>query len=160
VPKPRPEGESEAEAAAAARKLALDLLARREHARAELARKLASRGFEATIVEPVLAELAQARLQSDERFAEQFVNARAGRGSGPFKIRMELRERGLDEGLAEAAIAQAECDWYDLAREVRRKRFGAEVPGEFKERARQARFLQARGFDMEQIRAAMGDFDD
>jgi regulatory protein len=160
VPKQRPEGESEAEAAAAARKLALDLLARREHARAELARKLSTRGFEADVIEGVLAALAEARLQSDERFAEQFVSARAERGSGPFKIRMELRERGLDESLAELALEEAGCDWYELAREVRRKRFGTAVPAEFKERARQARFLQTRGFDMEQIRAAMGDFDD
>lgn len=160
MPKLRPEEETVAEAAATARKLALDLLARREHARAELARKLTARGFALDIIEAVLGTLADAGLQSDERFAEQFVNVRVERGSGPFKIRMELRERGLDETLVDLALAEADCDWRELARQVRRKRFGATVPDEFKERARQARFLQTRGFDMEHIRAAMGDFDD
>ncbi len=159
MPKPKPES-GEAGATASVRKLALDLLARREHARAELERKLTSRGFEPEVIGPVLAALAEAGLQSDARFAEQFVNARVERGSGPFKIRMELRERGLEEALADSALDAAGCDWRELARQVRRKRFGTALPDAFKERARQARFLQARGFDMEQIRAAMGDFDD
>ena len=60
----------------------------------------------------------------------------------------------------ETALDAAAEDWVAVARETRRKRFGAAGPADFHERARQARFLQYRGFTSEQIRAALGPGDD
>ena len=60
----------------------------------------------------------------------------------------------------DAALEAAAEDWAAIAREVRRKRFGVSPPGDYRERARQARFLQYRGFSAEQIRAALGPGDD
>ena len=58
--------------------------------------------------------------------------------------------------MAAAALADAGTDWPELARAVREKRFGAGAPADFRERARQARFLQYRGFTADQVRQALG----
>jgi regulatory protein len=135
---------------------AVRLLARREHSRAELARKLGRRGIPGDLVEATLDALGARRLQSDTRYAETLVASRIGRGQGPVRIRRELAEQGVSGDEIEAALAAADADWYELARETRRRRFGAEPPADWNERARQARFLEYRGFSGEQIRAALG----
>ena len=135
---------------------AVRLLARREHSRAELERKLKTRGAPPDLVAEARAGLAGRKLQSDERYAESLVTSRIGRGQGPVRIRRELSEQGIDAAGIEAALAAADPDWFALARETRRRRFGAEAPAEWKERARQARFLEYRGFSGEQIRHALG----
>jgi regulatory protein len=141
--------------AAACERAGLELLARREHSRRELERKLAARGFAPEVVAAVLADLEESGALKDARFAESFVRARAARGQGPERIRAELRERGVADARAEEALAAADVDWLATARAVRAKRFGAEPPRDYAERARQARFLQYRGFDGAQIRAAL-----
>lgn len=135
---------------------AVRLLARREHSRAELERKLKTRGAPPELVAEALAGLAGRKLQSDDRYAESLVTSRIGRGQGPVRIRRELSEQGIDAAGIEAALAASDPDWFALARETRRRRFGAEAPAEWKERARQARFLEYRGFSGEQIRHALG----
>lgn len=134
---------------------AVRLLARREHSRAELNRKLAARGIEPGLIGEVLDALARRRLQSDERYAESLIASRIGRGQGPVRIRRELAERGVDPALVEAAIENAGADWPQLARKTRSRRFGAEIPTDWNERGRQARFLEYRGFTGEQIRFAL-----
>jgi regulatory protein len=134
---------------------ALGLLARREHSRLELARKLRQRGMAGADLEQVLDELAAARLLSDTRFAEEYARSRASRGYGPLRIRAELRERGIDDAGIQAALAELGEDWCQQARAARQRRFGAESPVDLKERARQSRFLQQRGFSPEQIRQAL-----
>lgn len=140
---------------------AVRLLARREHSVFELRTKLCSRGYPKTHVETALEELQRQRLLSDERFTEVFVAGRSGRGEGPVKIRAELGQRGVAEELIRRYLDGAGLDWRRLAGEVRERRFGAAEPREYRERARQAQFLQRRGFAMEHIRAALkGDIDD
>jgi regulatory protein len=134
---------------------ALGLLARREHSRLELARKLRQRGMGGADLEQVLDELAAARLLSDTRFAEEYARSRVSRGYGPLRIRAELRERGIDDAGIQAALEELGEDWYQQARAARQRRFGAEPPADLKERARQSRFLQQRGFSPEQIRQAL-----
>jgi len=77
-----------------ARKKAMDLLARREHARGELERKLAAAGFDADIAADVLQRLADEGLQSDRRFVESFVQSRINQGKGPLRIHADLGQRG------------------------------------------------------------------
>lgn len=139
------------------RKRALDLLARREHAPAELAQKLRKRDYAADDIAAVLADLVTEDLLSPVRYAEAVVNARIARGQGPVRIRAELAHVQVDGTTIERAMAEAGQDWFALAAEVRRKRFGAELPHDYKARARQMRFLQRRGFDFDCIRAAMGE---
>ena len=133
----------------------MDLLARRDHSRLELDRKLTKRGFERAIVEHVLEDLIRDRLLEEDRFVESFIRGRLRKGQGPVRIRGELAQRGIADASVSTALAEADCDWTALAAEVRAKRFGAEAPADFKERARQAKFLQYRGFESEQIRAAL-----
>lgn len=137
----------------------MDLLARREHARQELAAKLRARSMPADLVESVLDDLARENLLSDARFAEAFVASRMGRGQGPVRIRMELAQKGIVSEAIEAALEKAAPDWAELAAAARRKRFGGKPPGDFRERARQARFLQYRGFATEHISRALGNDD-
>ncbi|HXG29644.1 MAG TPA: regulatory protein RecX [Nevskiales bacterium] len=135
---------------------ALRLLARREHSTLELERKLLQRGYSPELIESTLSGLAAEGLLSETRYAGEWVRSRIARGQGPAKIRTELRHRGLTDAQIRQALAAAEVDWGRLAAEVRRKRFGAALPASLVERARQTRFLEARGFTAEHIRQALG----
>lgn len=144
------------------RSSALGLLARREHSTGELGKKLASRGFEKEATGMVLDELGRKGLLSDERYVASFIRHHAARGQGPVRIRGGLRESGVSPELIDRLLDEAEVDWVEAARDVRRKKFKGQ-PGTFSERAKQARFLQYRGFSQDHIRAAFGgetgDFD-
>jgi regulatory protein len=137
----------------------MDFLARREHSELELARKLTTRGYAADTVVATLADLVADSLLSNSRFAEAFVHSRVQRGSGPQKIRAELRERGIPDDLIDNSLDTHADSWRELARQVRAKRFGNGQPGDFRERSRQMRFLQQRGFSAEQISRAFQDGD-
>ena len=139
----------------ACRRRAMDLLARREHSRVELQRKLSGRGFEPGLVAQVLDELIRDGLLEETRFVESFIRGRIGKGHGPLRIRGELAQRGIEDTDVSAGLAEADCDWVALAAEVRAKRFGPAAPEDFKERARQAKFLQYRGFEGDHVRAAL-----
>lgn len=134
---------------------ALRLLARREHSELELRNKLAARRrFSDAAITSVLAELVDEGLLSNQRFVEMYVRSRFERGYGPARIQAELRERGIDGDLMEQPLAALSRSWVDAAIRQRHKRFGRQVPDDYRERTRQMRFLQHRGFTGEQIRAA------
>lgn len=139
---------------------ALDLLARREHTRRELERKLAARGFDDGMIGATLDALEESGELAAARFTESFIRARAAKGHGPARIRAELAERGIDREQAAELLRAAGIDWAEIASTVRDKRFGRERPTDFKERARQARFLEYRGFDSGQIGSALRSGDD
>ena len=107
----------------------MDLLARREHSRLELERKLEARGLESGAVAQALDELECDGLLDDGRFAESFVAARARKGQGPVRIRAELRERGVDEADTARGLAEAGADWNEIAARARSKRFGRSCTG-------------------------------
>lgn len=141
------------------RKKAMDLLMRREHAVAELQKKLNTRDYDVDIVAEVVERLANEGLVSDERFTEAFVRYRRNNGYGPRRIQSELRERGVSEKIQVAYLDVGDPQWFEHAALVQRKRFGEGLPEDFKERARQARFLQYRGFTSDQIREVLDGFD-
>ena len=132
------------------RERALRHLARRDHSRAELARKLSAHG-DADEIDAVIERMGELGLQSDTRYAEAFVRGKAGR-FGASRLRSELARRGIDRDLIDEAIA-GECveSEADRARAVLRGRF-TEPPADAREWARQARFLQTRGFAPDLIR--------
>lgn len=134
------------------------LLARREYSRSELGRRLAPHAESAEQVETLLDELAAARLLSNERFAESLVHRRAER-YGAATIRRELRTHGLDDALVRTHVASLERTELERARAVWSRRFGR-PPGSLAERARQTRFLLARGFSAETVRRVLGTEDD
>ncbi|MEA2094497.1 MAG: regulatory protein RecX, partial [Pseudomonadota bacterium] len=116
---------------------ALDLLARREHSEQELSRKLASRGIEVDVIAATISALLAEGLLNNSRFAEAFIHSRFQRGQGPRKIRAELRERGIDDGLIGEYLDDGDTQWRELIEQVRVKRFGPAQPASFRERSRQ-----------------------
>ncbi|MGE0581878.1 MAG: regulatory protein RecX [Steroidobacteraceae bacterium] len=131
------------------------LLARRDYASGELKAKLIDKGHDPAEVEAVVAGFVAQRLIDDARYAERFVAYRAARGQGPVRIRMDLKAAGLPAELIEEALA-AGPDFAALAAAARARKFGARPPGDFRDKARQARFLQYRGFSVDDIRSAFG----
>jgi regulatory protein len=129
----------------------MDLLARREHSLAELRAKLVAREFGPAEIDAALERLVREGLADNSRFVDAFIAFRIRKGQGPIRIRAELVERGIDGETIARALTDAH-DWRALAREVRVRRFGASPPTDFRERARQSRFLEYRGFTGEQIR--------
>ena len=128
------------------RRLAMDLLARREHSRLELARKLHKRFHQYETIEIVLDLLAQDQLLSDKRFTEAYINYRRRAGFGPVKIASELRERGINDALADKFLYQNSEDWRVTAATAMQKKFGANTAIDSKQRLRQYRFMLHRGF--------------
>lgn len=160
--RPRPEAAAAAAQAdeRTVRTTALALLAGRDFGRQELTGRLLRKGYDARVVAGVVQALVDEGLLREARYLEQFISQHARRGHGPVRIRAELREKGVAGDAADAALAQAEPDWVQLARDARRRRFGVSLPGDYRERAKQSRFLQYRGFTSDQIRAALGPDDD
>lgn len=136
------------------RRRALLLLARREHSRFELRRKLQEKGFDLAEINSVINDLAEAGLQSDERFTEAYVKMRIDRGYGPLRIQAELHERGVASELIERFVVNDADFWQGFVQKVRLKKFGAKMPNDFAEQAKQMRYLQYKGFDFAQIQKA------
>ena len=129
------------------RSTAFALLAKREHSRQELKSKLLLYGASPEELEPLLAELTGNDYQSDERMAGMLVRANMRKGRGPTRIQQELKKHHIEAELAEEDIEQV--NWLQQAMELRMRKFGEELPTEQKEKARQVRFLQYRGFDLD-----------
>ena len=141
--------------AAAARGAAVALLARRDFASAELAANLRAKEFDEATAAGVIAELTRQGILDDARFAQNYVAYHAGRGQGPLRIRANLRRLGLAPDAVDMALA-AGPDWRSLAVKVCRAKFGPLPPSSWSQKARQARFLQYRGFSSDHILAATG----
>jgi len=140
------------------RERALRLLTRREHSRAELARKLKAHARPEDDLEALLEDLSRRKLLSDERYAESRAHA-LSRKFGAARIAHELRAKGLDKGLAEQVSGAARATEVERAREVWRRKYRV-APRTREERAKQMRFLQSRGFSFDAIRAAVGHGED
>ncbi len=128
---------------------ALRLLARREHSRAELRRKLSPHLEEDFDLEALLDDFTRRGWLSEERFVEQAVRAKS-RKFGPLKIAHHLREKGIGkEGIA-VALAHSSRDVAEALEAIWKSRFGRR-PTSAAEKSRQVRFLQGRGFALESI---------
>ena len=138
------------------RERALRLLARREHCRAELARKLGQAGFAAEDIAPLLDEFEARNWLSDRRFAESWVADHRAR-AGSVKLAYDLRQRGVSDNVIEAVLSEHRDSEIERAREVWKKKFGA-APADAAEKARQIRFMQSRGFTPDVIRRAINSY--
>lgn len=132
---------------------ALSYLARREHSRLELEKKLAPYAPTPEELSCVLDSLEQHGLLSAGRMVEQVVHARRSK-FGSQRIVNELQQKGIDENLIAAALPHLKETELETARTVWLKKFGAK-PVNAKERAKQIRFLMSRGFTSEIIRQVL-----
>ena len=136
---------------------ALKLLALREHTRLELRRKLTRYTEDADAIAHVLDDFERRGWLSEARALAQTIVARRGR-LGAQRIRRELKEKGHDPAAVAAALPGLRAGDLDAARGVWQKRFGV-APRTLAERAKQVRFLQGRGFELETIKRVIGDAD-
>ena len=134
-----------------ARNKAMDLLARREHSAFELRQKLKLREFDSDAIELALERLQKDNLQSDSRFTESYINHRCNAGLGPIKIVNELRQKGVSDELISQHMSVLSIDWEDQLERQRMKKYGEEIPTDYKQKIKQARFLQNRGFSPESV---------
>lgn len=147
--------------AVAVRRAAMDLLARREHSRVELTRKLRKRGAPPELIDGALQRLAEDGLLSEARYLESYVSSRARAGYGPQRIREELGQRGLQRDGIEQAMQRSDIDWSENLRDVWQRKFRGQLPTDARERAQQGRFLAYRGYSLEMIgRLLRGALDD
>ena len=146
----------------AVRRAAMDLLARREHGRVELTRKLRQRGACPDMIDIALDRLTEEGLLSESRYLESYINYRAGSGYGPLRIREELGQRGLSRGDIEEALRASGFNWQEQLEDTWRRKFAGKLPEDAKERARQGRFLSYRGYTMDMIGRVLSgrEFDD
>lgn len=129
----------------------MDFLARREHSRQELYRKLTQRDFPPEEVEAVLTALQADNLLNEQRFTQAYINMRQQRGYGPMHIGQALRERGVPDSLIQQTLLMNSPDWHAIAAQVLAKKFPHANNADFEQTMKQKRFLQYRGFTMEQI---------
>ena len=137
---------------------ALRYLARRDYTRSELQRKLAPYAEDQSELESLLEDLEKSGSLSEQRFVEQMVHARQGK-YGSLRIAQELRAKGIADELIRSTVTQIKGGELASARTVWTKKFGS-LPTDAKQRAKQMRFLQSRGFSMEVIRRVVQGLDD
>lgn len=129
--------------------IALAALARREYSRLELTAKLEKAGGEPLAIQAVLDDLHRRGWQSDARFSEMVCHVRAPR-FGLQRISQELRQKGIEDALIQESMLELKATEYTRARMVWEKKFGQRAQ-DAKQKAKQMRFLQSRGFSFEVI---------
>ena len=140
------------------RSRALAYLARREHSRIELIQKLDKhRDSEVTgsMLEELMNELEAENFLSDSRCADMLIRNAYAKGHGPIKLFQATRSKGIEQTRITASEEFIGADWFALAAKVREKRFGSDKPEDYRDKAKQARFLVGRGFNQEQIEFAL-----
>ncbi|MTB66155.1 regulatory protein RecX [Providencia sp. wls1943] len=132
---------------------ALFLLSRRDYGKAELFARMKRRMYETNegiideqLIEGVLDKLSEQHFLDDDRVVSLLLQGYARKGYGPLRIKQEMRQKGFAETLVEHHFAELDVDWFEKASEVRSKKFGDEIPTDFKEKGKQIRYLQYRGF--------------
>lgn len=137
-----------------AKNYALWLLGAREHSSKELQQKLARKGYEQQAIDDAIQYLMDLNYLSDERYAEAFSRSKAAKPLGKQRILNELRMKGIPEQMAKQALNSLEVDWFELALELKQRKFGYTVEKDFKARAKQTRYLVYRGFSFDEVKYA------
>ena len=135
------------------RSYAFAVLTRKEYSKKDLIEKLALYAQDREEVIELVEELAQENYQSDRRVAEMVVRSQIRKGKGPNRIKLALQTKSIDKDLAKKDIA--EVDWYEQAYQLKVKKYGTDVATDSKLKAKQIRFLQYRGFEMDAIMKAI-----
>ncbi len=137
---------------------ALAMLARREHTRVEMTRKLSPHAESPEQVEQLLDALAARGWLSETRFAESRAHTLA-RKFGSRKIEYDLRSRGVSAEVVEQMVERSLAQEFENCRAAWQRKFGV-LPQDAAERGRQMRFLAGRGFSAEAVRHVLKAADD
>ena len=131
------------------RAYAFALLAKREHSQKELRDKLERYAINPDEVDVLIQELAEQHYQSDERVAKLVLSSQIRQGKGPRRIAQTLQKKSIDQEYIENDLH--DIDWLEHAYQLKIKKFGLAVSKDQKEIAKQIRYLQYRGYDMDVI---------
>ncbi|OTG64077.1 RecX family transcriptional regulator [Acinetobacter sp. ANC 3903] len=131
------------------RSYAFAVLTRKEYSKADLVEKLALYAMNRDEVIKLVDELATENYQSDQRVAEMLLSSQKRKGKGPNQIKMKLKSKKIDTALIIDELK--ETDWNEQAYQLKVKKFGKTVERDPKLKAKQIRFLQYRGFDLDAI---------
>lgn len=143
------------------------LLAMREHSVKEMVNKLSDKsqsadGFDCAetsdTILAVIDELLEKKYLSDERFTESYIRSRGNRGFGPIKIKAELKNKGVSNTLIQDYLDHGAAVWFDHAKSQYKKKYGDGPIGDYSIWTKRARFMQGRGFTMEQIQVTVPQF--
>lgn len=131
---------------------AMNLLARREYSAQELRQKLSKKSSDLDVITQVIERLIEDGLQSDERFAEAFTKMRLRQGKGSTVVGFELKQKGISPQLIGVYVQSSDTQWQESLSQLIHRRFAGQIADEPREKAKQLRFLQSRGFTLDQIR--------
>ena len=132
---------------------AVDCLSRREHSLKELRWKL--RAYPQDEVDAALSKLIEQDLQSDSRFASQYIQSCVERGQGPRKIAAQLQHKGIAAFVVEEQLHQDQWDWSALIMAVYKKKYQGQPIASAADRSKRSRFLYQRGFSTQHIQAVL-----
>jgi len=127
---------------------AVTLLAKRDYASGEIKRCLKRYSSDEDSINSVMARLLSHHYLDDSRLIEKEIKKQLAKRHGPNRIKQELRHKELELLAIEQAFEDLDVDWFELAEELRIKKFGDELPTDPKEKAKQIRYLQYRGHTM------------
>ena len=131
------------------RSYAFAVLTRKEYSKADLIEKLALYAEHRDEVITLVEELARENYQSDQRVAEMMLSSQKRKGKGPNRIKLALKNKKINSELIQEELK--ETDWVAEAYSLKVKKFGKTVERDPKLKAKQIRFLQYRGFDLDTI---------
>lgn len=127
---------------------AVTLLAKRDYASGEIKRCLKRYSSDEDSINSVMDRLISHHYLDDSRLIEKEIKKQLAKRHGPSRIKQDLRQKGLELLAIEQALEDLDVDWFELAEELRIKKFGDELPTDPKEKAKQIRYLQYRGHTM------------
>jgi len=135
---------------------AVSLLAKRDYSSGELTRTLVKMTENSECVDSALQRLIVSGYLDDERLVIHLVDKHIRKKHGPTRIRQEVRQKGFSQELVEQTLEKAGVEWYAMARELKVSKFGEERASDAKEKNKQVRYLQYKGFSMDMIFEALG----
>lgn len=135
-----------------AKATAVRLLSRRDHSVLELRRKLNLREFPQEEIEDALVDLIKRDYLSDQRFSEAYIHIRKQKGFGPIRIAVELNERGVDERVYHDYLKPSNHSWIQALEKTYQTKYRGSAVDDFQEKAKRIRFLQYRGYALDNIR--------
>lgn len=134
---------------------AVSLLARRDYASGELARTLSKMTENRAKIDKALSRLVECGYLDDNRLITHMIDKHVRKKHGPARIKQEIRQKGFSPELVEQMLEKVDVDWYAMARELKVSKFGDAVASEAKEKNKQIRYLQYKGFSMDMIFKAL-----
>jgi regulatory protein len=142
------------------RTTAIAWLGRQEYYESKFRQKLKDKEADEEQIELIVTEFIDNSWLSEQRYCDAFVRSRIAKGQGKMRIKADAQQKRLDQDCLHQALESNEPDWFAVAQQTYNRRYGDKPMGDAKEKAKRMRFMQYRGFNMDQTLFAMAPTDD